>query len=51
MQEKTHNLVVPKSRVQEAVAGVEDKFGKFWPRNILILFGAPGEFCFAAGVQ
>lgn len=31
-----------KSRVQEAVAGVEDKFGTYWPRNILILFGAPG---------
>lgn len=35
-------MIVPKSRVEEAVAGIEDKFGTYWPRNILILFGAPG---------
>lgn len=21
---------------------IEEKFGKYWPRNILILFGPPG---------
>ncbi|KAL7556209.1 hypothetical protein ACA910_017368 [Epithemia clementina (nom. ined.)] len=28
--------------VEQAVKKVEDKFGSYWPRNILILFGPPG---------
>lgn len=28
--------------VAEAVKDTEDKFGTYWPRNILILFGPPG---------
>jgi adenylate kinase len=30
-------------KVEEAVKEVENKFGTYWPRNILILFGAPGS--------
>lgn len=32
----------PSKDVQEAVKKVEDKFATYWPRNIMILFGAPG---------
>jgi adenylate kinase len=28
---------------EEAIKQVEDKFGTYWPRNILILFGPPGS--------
>jgi adenylate kinase len=41
LQEKTFNLFKSQS-TKEAVKEVEDKFGNFWPRNILILFGPPG---------
>lgn len=40
-KDTTHNLLGG-SRVEEAVADVEDKYATYWPRNILILFGAPG---------
>mmetsp|Transcript_27497 Transcript_27497/g.66789 ORF Transcript_27497/g.66789 Transcript_27497/m.66789 type:complete len:312 (+) Transcript_27497:72-1007(+) len=35
---KTQNLFGNK----KAVKAVEDKFGTYWPRNIMILFGPPG---------
>ncbi|CAB9513378.1 Adenylate kinase (Fragment) [Seminavis robusta] len=42
-ENKTHNLIFGNSdAVQKAVKEVEDKFGTYWPRNILILFGPPG---------
>ena len=28
--------------MEEAVEATEDKFGRYWPRNIMILFGPPG---------
>lgn len=31
------------SSVEEAVKQIERKFGTYWPRNILILFGPPGS--------
>mmetsp|Transcript_325 Transcript_325/g.801 ORF Transcript_325/g.801 Transcript_325/m.801 type:complete len:336 (-) Transcript_325:550-1557(-) len=40
-QPKTLNFWGGKS-VEAAVAEVEDKFGAYWPRNIMILFGPPG---------
>mmetsp|Transcript_2726 Transcript_2726/g.3674 ORF Transcript_2726/g.3674 Transcript_2726/m.3674 type:complete len:337 (-) Transcript_2726:124-1134(-) len=39
--EKTYNLWGGKS-AESAVKEVEDKFGSYWPRNIMILFGPPG---------
>jgi len=36
-EEKTFNL-----SGNESAKEVEDKFGSYWPRNILILFGPPG---------
>jgi adenylate kinase len=30
-------------KVEEAVKSVQNKFGTYWPRNIIILFGAPGS--------
>jgi adenylate kinase len=41
LQEKTFNLWGSKT-VEQAVQETEDKFGAYWPRNILILFGPPG---------
>jgi adenylate kinase len=41
IQEKTFNLWGSKT-VEQAVQETEDKFGAYWPRNILILFGPPG---------
>lgn len=38
---KTHAVSRSQS-VEEAVRATEDKFGAYWPRNILILFGPPG---------
>jgi len=38
---KTYNFFGGKSAAQ-AVKETEDKFGTYWPRNILILFGPPG---------
>ncbi|GKY94432.1 hypothetical protein MPSEU_000409100 [Mayamaea pseudoterrestris] len=40
-ENKTYNLFGSKS-VEQAIKETEDKFGAFWPRNILILFGPPG---------
>lgn len=40
-QNKTQALFGFKSAAQ-AVKETEDKFGEYWPRNILILFGPPG---------
>jgi hypothetical protein len=42
-QDKTYNLFGGTDAVQKAVKEVEDKFGTYWPRNILILFGPPGR--------
>ena len=42
-QEKTHNFWKASSVVEKAVKETEDKFATYWPRNILILFGPPGE--------
>ncbi len=28
--------------MEKAVKATEDKFGAYWPRNIMILFGPPG---------
>jgi adenylate kinase len=41
LQDKTHNLDGGNT-VEEAVKETEDKFGAYWPRNIMILFGPPG---------
>jgi adenylate kinase len=41
-EDTTHNFLGTFQRAEDAVAEVKDKFGTFWPRNILILFGAPG---------
>jgi adenylate kinase len=35
--------LVSSKKVEEEVKAVENKFGTYWPRNILILFGAPGS--------
>ena len=43
-EERTFNLFGGSDAVQKAVKEVEDKFGSYWPRNILILFGPPGRF-------
>lgn len=40
-EEKTHNLFGG-NKVEKAVKATEEKFGTYWPRNILILFGPPG---------
>jgi adenylate kinase len=44
IQEKTYNLFgsVNKKQSEEAVAEVNEKFGSYWPQNVLILFGPPG---------
>jgi len=34
----------------QTVEEVEDKFGRYWPRNILILFGPPGLSLFFASI-
>jgi len=41
-KDKTYNLFGGGDAVQKAVADAEDKFGNYWPRNIMILFGPPG---------
>jgi len=38
----TKCLLGKSKKVEEAVKAVEDKFGTYWPRNIMILFGPPG---------
>ena len=40
-QNKTHNLFGG-NKVEKAIKETEDKFGAYWPRNIMILFGPPG---------
>lgn len=40
-QEKTHNLFGG-NKVEKAIKATEEKFGTYWPRNIMILFGPPG---------
>lgn len=43
IQKKTQNLFSSGSKsTAQAVKETEDKFGNYWPRNILILFGPPG---------
>lgn len=39
---KTYNFWGGGKSVVSAVQEVEDKFGAYWPRNIMILFGPPG---------
>ena len=39
---KTFNSFGATTTVEEAVKETETKFGTYWPRNILILFGPPG---------
>jgi hypothetical protein len=46
--EKTQNGILGGKSAGEAKKEVEDKFGKYWPRNILILFGPPGAGTFLA---
>lgn len=41
-QDKTYNFFGGGDAVQKAVKEAEDKFGTYWPRNIMILFGPPG---------
>ena len=41
-QSKTFNSFGATTTVEEAVKETETKFGTYWPRNILILFGPPG---------
>jgi adenylate kinase len=41
-QSKTFNSFGATTAVEEAVKETETKFGTYWPRNILILFGPPG---------
>jgi len=42
LSQKTYALFRSKS-AEQAVKEVEEKFGTYWPRNILILFGPPGS--------
>lgn len=41
-KQKTYNIWGGTDAVEKAVKEVEDKFGSYWPRNIMILFGPPG---------
>lgn len=40
-EEKTYNFFGG-AKAKAAVKETEEKFGKYWPRNIMILFGPPG---------
>ena len=42
LKEKTYNLFGGRDAVEKAVKETEEKFGNYWPRNIMILFGPPG---------
>lgn len=41
-EEKTYNFFGGSDAVAKAVKETEEKFGSYWPRNIMILFGPPG---------
>lgn len=43
MEETTKEVEVDASAIQEAVDKTKEKFATYWPRNIIILFGAPGS--------
>ncbi len=40
---KNKSVHTTDSAVDDAVKKAEEKFALYWPRNIMILFGPPGE--------
>jgi len=41
-EQKTQNSLMDRLTGGKSGEHVEEKFGKYWPRNIMILFGPPG---------
>ncbi len=44
VDEKNKSAHTTDSAVDDAVKKAEEKFALYWPRNIMILFGPPGEW-------